>query len=426
MQKTISKEEWDKINRENKNLKALVQSFYEVNTSIDLDTVLDSTLKQASELMNAEICSIALLNDDADYLDFVKSTDPNFTKLKKLSVPVNKGLAGHVARTGKTIRVDDVHNDERFYGKIDEAMKQTTTAYICTPLIVQGKVIGTAQLMNRKDGGAFLASDALLLEGFAHQAALAIHNANMHKVMLQQKVVDAEMGICSDIQKALFPKQTPDISGFHLLGMSQPARAVGGDYYTYVYNQDGSYDVVIADISGKGVSAALMVSEFHTGYHLLAQQGYELNVLYDHLNAHLLESLPTGHFITSFAMRVSPDTSKINYILAGHNPPIVLKGKETFELERTGVFLGLGEQPFTQKSFTLEKGDLITAFSDGLPEARNANFDLFEERRIEEALKQCGEYKIEGLKNELLMRLDVFRGEEPLPDDLTLVLMRRV
>lgn len=426
MHNTITKDELNKLKRENKNLKALVRSFHEVNTSLDLDTVLHSTLNQASELMNAEIGSIALLNEEKDHLDFVESTDPNFKKLKNFSVPIDKGLAGHVARTGKTIRVDDVQNDDRFYGKIDEAMKQKTVAYICTPLKVQGQVIGTAQLMNRRDEGSFSQEDEDLLEGFATQAALAINNANMHKIMLQQKATEAEMGICSDIQKALFPKSTPNISGFDLRGMSQPARAVGGDYYTFIHNQDGSYDIVIADISGKGVSAALMVSEFHTGYQLLSQLGYDLNVLYDKLNAHLLESLPMGHFITSFAMRVYPDTNKIDYVLAGHNPPIILNKKESFELERTGAILGLSEDPYKQLSFTLEKDDLITAFSDGLPEARNSNFDLFEEYRITELVTKNRDMKLDDLEDTILESLDLFRKEEPLPDDLTLVLMRRV
>ena len=425
MQKSVSNEQWEKIQQDNKNLKALVQSFYKINSSIDLDTVLNQTLEQACDLMNAEIGSIALLNESGDHLDFLESTDPNFNKLKKLSVPIDKGLAGHVVRNGKTIRVDNVKNDDRFYGKIDEALEQTTVAYICTPLIVEQKIIGTAQLMNKRDGGSFSEDDSSLLEGFAHQAALAIHNANMHKIMMHQRAIAAEMGICSDIQKALFPKQTPKIDGYDLLGMSEPAREVGGDYYTFVKNQDGSYDVVIADISGKGVSAALMVSEFHTGYQLLSQQNLELNVLYDRLNAHLLDSLPTGHFITSFAMRVYPNTSRINYVLAGHNPPIILQNNKTVELERTGMFLGLGEEPFRQESFILEKNDLIAAFSDGLPEANNENMEQFEEKRIMETLLASSHLNLDDLKQEILIRLDNFRDKQPLPDDLTLVLMRR-
>ena len=247
----------------------------------------------------------------------------------------------------------------------------------------------------------------------------------MHKLMLKQRATEAEMGICSDIQKALFPKSEPALSGFELLGMSKPAREVGGDYYTYIPNRDGSLDIVIADISGKGVSAALMVSEFHTGYHILSKQDLGLSELYTQLNAHLRSSLPMGHFITSFAMRVFPDAAQVEYILAGHNPPILQSESGYTTLERTGPFLGLNDDPYTSRHFRMQTGDLLTAFSDGLPEARNPNFDLFEEERIIACLKEAGERPLPELQGELLGAVDQFREEEPYPDDLTLVLLRR-
>ncbi|MCB1173994.1 MAG: SpoIIE family protein phosphatase [Leptospiraceae bacterium] len=425
--KTISARELNRLQQENQRLKALVNAFYFLNSSIDLDAVLSSTLHQACALVRAEIGSIALLNESRDQLVFLESTDPKFDKLRNFSIPIEKGLAGHVARTGQTIRVDDVHKDPRFYGKIDQALEQRTVAYICTPLIVSDTVIGTAQLMNKSDGGTFSADDASLLEGFAHQAALAIHNANMHRIMLKQKASEAEMGICSDIQTALFPSAYLAIEGYQYHGFSRPARQVGGDYYTWLRNRDGSLDIVIADISGKGVSAALMVSEFHTGYHILGQQMLPLDELFNQLNAHLLESLPVGHFITAYGMRIYPDQDEFEYVLAGHSPPIILRDGAEHLLERTGLFLGLERDRYQLGRFQMRSGDLLLAFSDGLPEATNADMELYEEERIIPSLRTVQhEQDLAAIQNKLLADLDVFRQDMPLPDDLTMVLLRRL
>ena len=298
----------DSTLQENRRLRALLDTFALLNSSLELDTVLKTTLSTACDLMSASIASIALINNDQTELEFLESTDPNFDKLKKLSVPLGQGVAGTVAITGKTERIEDIHNDPRFYEKIDRALGQTTSSYLCTPLIVEDKIIGTLQIMNRlaasptpetnggPNGLTFTADDEPLIEGFARQAALAIQNAKLHEFQLQQRAFDLEMAVCAEIQSNLFPRAVPEVPGFELYGASVPAQQVGGDYYSFVRRPDGTCDVVLADVSGKGLPAALIVSDFHTGYQLLVQLDDPIQVSFNKLNAHLTDSMVTGKY----------------------------------------------------------------------------------------------------------------------------------
>lgn len=412
---------------EARRLRALVHSFELLNSSLDLDTVLETTLATAASLLNARIASIALINDAGTHLEFVKSTDPNFAALKTLEVPIGEGVAGQVARSGHTEIVADMRSDPRFYQKIDEALGQTTESYICAALVVESKIIGTAQVMNRADGRPFEEEDARLLEGFARQAALAIQNARLHGLRLRQRAIQMEMELCAEIQSKLFPSRIPEFEGFELYGFSAPSREVGGDYYSFVPMADDALDAVIGDVSGKGISAAMVVSEFHTGYHILAQRGLPLNELSEKLNAHLVDSIVTGRFITAFAARLRPCYDRVEYVLAGHPSPFVMRGDGSVErLERTGIVFGLQRKPYGRGAFELRSGDLLVAFSDGYPEAANPAEELFEEERMLQTLRGYRDAPLDEIRLALDNAIDDFRGEQVLPDDRTLVLVRRL
>ncbi len=416
----------DAMVTELRRLRALVKSFSLLNSSLDLERVLHYTLVTACELLDAEIASIALINDEGTRLEFLESTDPNFDKLKNLSVPLGKGVAGTVALTGKTERVDDIHNDERFYEKIDHALGQTTTAYLCTPLVADDTIIGTVQVMNRRGNLTFESDDEALVEGFARQAALAIQNAKLHQLRLQQKAFDLEMQLCAEIQSNLFPKSVPDPAGYEIYGSSTPAKEVGGDYYTYIRRPDGSVDAVLADVSGKGLPAALIVSDFHTGYHLLSQTDDDLETLFNKLNEHLTDTLVVGRFITVFALRIAADGSSCKYVVAGHPPPFVIRANgESEELERTGPVLGLAPIPFRQGEVQLNPGDLLLAFSDGYSEVQNAAEDLFGEERMMRYVQEHQSAPLQEIHRGLGEAVDRFREDEPLPDDMTILLVRR-
>lgn len=429
----------DSTLQENRRLRALLDTFALLNSSLELDTVLKTTLSTACDLMSASIASIALINNDQTELEFLESTDPNFDKLKKLSVPLGQGVAGTVAITGKTERIEDIHNDPRFYEKIDRALGQTTSSYLCTPLIVEDKIIGTLQIMNRlaasptpetnggPNGLTFTADDEPLIEGFARQAALAIQNAKLHEFQLQQRAFDLEMAVCAEIQSNLFPRAVPEVPGFELYGASVPAQQVGGDYYSFVRRPDGTCDVVLADVSGKGLPAALIVSDFHTGYQLLVQLDDPIQVSFNKLNAHLTDSMVTGKFITVFALRITPGEDRLEYVVAGHPPPYIIRANgELEELTRTGPVLGLLDVPFQKGEIEMFPGDILLAFSDGFSEVHDRSDELYGEDRMAKFVREFREEPLSVIHERLKHDVDRFRDQVPLPDDMTINLIRRL
>ncbi|MBI3396607.1 MAG: SpoIIE family protein phosphatase [Spirochaetia bacterium] len=422
----MSEELVEKLREEVTRLQGLVGAYYLLNSSLDLDTVLKNTLLTATSLMKAEIGSIALLNEARTELVFLESTDPKFDRLRQLVVPLGVGIAGSVAVSGKSVRVEDVRQDPRFYGKIDEEMGHKTSSYLCVPLKVDDHVIGTAQLMNRLDGRAFSEQDEHLMGGFAKQAALAIQNAKMHDLMLRQKAIESELAVCAEIQEKLFPDAPPTVPGFELYGHSLPCREVGGDYYTWVHRADGTTDVAIADVSGKGLAAAMMVSELHTAFHMLSPMDMPLDRMMTLLNNHLVDTLITGKFITMFVARLYPESTDFDYVVAGHPPPVVLgkNGIET-ELVRTGPIMGLGKLNVQMKRAALAPGQLLVSYSDGYSEASNHAGVLFGEERIPPLFHSWIGEDLAGMSLRFQEVVDVHRNGEPANDDATLVLLRK-
>lgn len=420
------KNETERLRAENARLKGLVETFTLLNSSLDLDTVLMNTLKTATKLMHAAVGSIALINEERTHLEFVESTDENFDRLKNMKVPLGEGVAGTVALTGKAERVADMSRDSRFYQKIDDALGTKTSSYLCVPLFVNKEVIGTAQIMNRLDGKPFTEEDKDLLLHFAEQAALAINNARLHGIMLKQEAIESELRVCGDIQNKLFPESLPHVDGYEVFGRSVPHREVGGDYYTFNPRHDGTTDAIIGDVSGKGLSAALMVSELHTGIHLLSQIEGSLKSHVNTLNLHLHESLIMGKFITLFAARLHGDGT-VEYVLAGHPPPPIISRDGTVRwLNRTGPVLGIGPNEIRSETIAMHPGDLLVSFSDGYSETMNPEGDMFDEERIAEVVTRWHDLPLNEIADNLDAVLAEFSQGQPPADDATLLFFRRL
>ncbi len=418
--------ETERLRSENARLKGLVETFGMLNSSLELEIVLMNTLTTATKLMSAEIGSIALINDERTHLEFVESTDKNFDRLRNMKVPLGEGVAGNVAVTGQAERIADISRDKRFYQKIDDALGTRTSSYLCVPLFVNDRIIGTAQIMNRLDGQAFTQEDETLMLHFARQAAMAIHNARMHGIMLKQQAIESEMKVCGDIQGKLFPETLPIVEGFEIFGKSVPHREVGGDYYTFQKRADGTTEAILGDVSGKGLSAALMVSELHTGIHLLSQINATLKENINTLNLHLHESLIMGKFITLFAARIHTD-GLVEYALAGHPPPPVIARDGTIRwLERTGPVLGIGPNEIRTNSIQMNSGDLLISFSDGYSETMNPEGDMFDEERIAQAVTRWQGLPLAEIATNLDRVVLEFSHGNPPADDATLVLFRKV
>ena len=282
---------------------------------------------------------------------------------------------------------------------------------------------------SRRGVGPFPPGDLRTLGLFANQAAIALENVRLHLRALEQERLEREMHVAAEIQRQILPKGAPPVPGFQLAGWNRPARQVGGDYYDMFPTKDGRMGLLVGDVSGKGIPAALMVSTLHSALRLLVGQTGAGAGLLARLNRHIQESSTPNKFITMLLGELDPGTGRLRYVNAGHNPGLLLRRDgRVEELGATGVPLGLllGSR-YTEREVTVERGDLLCLYSDGITEAESVTDDEFGTERLVELLRA---HRDDAPLDELLASIQHAVGDfsqgRPQYDDQTLLLLRRL
>jgi phosphoserine phosphatase RsbU/P len=288
-------------------------------------------------------------------------------------------------------------------------------------------LIAVGDKESRRGVGPFFASDRRTLGLFANQAALALENARLHLQALEKERLEREMHLAAEIQRQILPKGAPVVPGFELTGWYRPARQVGGDYYDLVPRRDGQIGLVLGDVSGKGMPAALMVSTLHSALRLLLDHIPFGPSLLEQLNRHIVESSAANKFITMMVAELDPHTGVLHYMNAGHNPGILLRGNGAVEqLGAGGLPLGLlPEARYQSRAVTLEPGDLLCIYSDGITEAESPDEEEFGMGRLIDLLRRERHQPLAELVNEIPRAVGEFSRGLPQGDDQTLVLLRR-
>lgn len=282
---------------------------------------------------------------------------------------------------------------------------------------------------SRKGVGPFRPEDRRTLELLANQAAIALENAELHRQALEKERLEREVELASQIQRQILPTAPPAIPGYELVGWNRPARHIGGDYYDFLRLPGGDHvALVVGDVSGKGVPAALLVSTLHSSLRLLTEREPIAPAMCERLNRHILESSSANKFITMILTELAPATGELRYLNAGHNPALVRRaGGELHELPASGMPLGLIEGArFSAESVTMAPGDLLCLYSDGITEASGPDDEEF-------GLARLGELLVGGDRRPLAEIVDAidravvdFAAGRPQGDDQTVVLLRRL
>jgi sigma-B regulation protein RsbU (phosphoserine phosphatase) len=282
---------------------------------------------------------------------------------------------------------------------------------------------------SRRGVGPFPEEDRRTLELLANQAAIALENAELHRQALEKERLEREIELASEIQRQILPKSVPDVGGWELVGWNRPARHIGGDYFDlFRLGSDSQHLVlVVGDVSGKGVPAALLVSTLHSSLRLLTERMPVCAELFDRLNRHVLESSTANKFITLFVGELDPATGELTYLNAGHNPALVLRaGGAVEQLGPGGLPLGLLPQAtFRTERLTLEPGDLLCLYSDGITEAADPADVEYGVERLATRLAAVREQPIAAQLAAVEEEVTRFAAGAPQGDDQTLVLLRR-
>jgi len=256
--------------------------------------------------------------------------------------------------------------------------------------------------------------------------AVALENKRLFKQQLRQEVISRELEVAAEIQRTLVPSRLPAGKNYQLSSIYKPHFAVGGDYYDVVEFPDGQIAFCIADITGKGVSAALLMANFQANFHALISRRPSLEEIVHELNAAMWRVTQGDKFITLFLAKYDVASRTLHYVNAGHTPPLLLSKGEVIPLRNGCTSLGwLPELPFLEiGGICLTDEALIFTYTDGLTDVRNKAGEDFGEPNLIEFLRHHSELSAKELNTSLLAHIDIFREREPYPDDITVLTCR--
>jgi len=245
-----------------------------------------------------------------------------------------------------------------------------------------------------------------------------------------QRAVAKDLETAKDIQNALFPPQTFSIPCLPCEAFYQPARGIGGDYYDFLSLSAGRWGIAIGDVSGKGIGAALLMASLQASLRAQALHPHlDLPAIVGGVNHLVHESSPTGVFASLFYAEYEPASRRLQYVNAGHNPPIIVRPRtqccELFHLRAQAVPIGMfAEVQFEATQFQLAKGDILVAYTDGITEAANSSGQLWGVEKLESLLRSCSRMAPGEIVERILAEVSDFVNDEPQRDDVTLLVMK--
>ena len=328
----------------------------------------------------------------------------------------------------KAILSADAATDERFNMAQSIADFQIRSL-ICAPLIAKdGTSLGVIQIDTRNQMSRFSDQDLQVLVGVANQASIAMDNARLHEDAVKQRALQRDLEVANQMQHALLPSKSPQVPGYHFFEFYESAYLVGGDYYDYVMLPDDRFAVIVGDVAGKGVSAAILMAKLSGDVRFWLAREPDTAKAMGEINASFSSHGWDDRFVTMVIALIDPRTQTLTLVNAGHMPPMLRNANgEVIEIggDITGLPVGvMDDYQFEAYQRELEPGDFVTIFTDGFSEAMNSNRDLYGIEKMIEVLsnKEVGPYE---LGKHLLDDVRTFAGDFPQSDDMCLVCFGR-
>jgi phosphoserine phosphatase RsbU/P len=303
---------------------------------------------------------------------------------------------------------------------------------LLVPLPGRNRLAGVIALGPKRSEEPYTKTDRQLLQTIASQTGLALENAELLESLTteiaQRERVSRDLEIAREVQERLFPQSYPKVDGVDLAGYCRPAHAVGGDYYDFFVLSDGHLALALGDISGKGISAALLMASLRASLRSIASlQQSDVATLIRRVNNLVYESSTANRYATFFYAEYDPAARLLTFVNAGHNPPYILRGTQAIPLEATGTVVGLlPDSEYAQATILMQSGDVLLTYSDGVSEAMNhADEEWSEDRMVACAQQLLNQrdctHSAQQLLDCVLTAADKFTDGAPQHDDMTIL-----
>jgi len=406
-------------------LQRLIEANQALASVESLDTLLPKLLRFAQEVTDAEASSILMYKPETQTLEFTLAYNEQAGTAesiinRNIELRLGEGIAGTVAKNRTSIIVADARKDSRFYRHVDKMSGFETRSILCAPVMHQEELLGVVQVLNAKEKEFFDEQDLLILESFSHLAAVALIRSRLMEDKLRQERMQAQLDAAARIQSNFLPR-IPDIgNGHEIFAVTQPAIFIGGDFYDLIPLGDGSLLACVADVSGKGLPAALIGATLWTTMRTLSSMHESPAMLLQALNTEVLDVLAYEMFATMICCRYWPENRTGRIALAGHLPPLHVTSGAIESIDSlSGLPLGIDPgATYSESGFTLEQGESLLLYTDGITEARDQSGEFYGKGRLESLLQVCerGPWGPEILKD-----IEAWQRGADANDDLTIV-----
>ena len=351
-------------------------------TPLDLDEVIEAIFKSLRQVVNYDAAAIYLVNKATHALELVSEVGYPEGSEDAFRLQVGQGIVGWVAKTGEAVIVADVKTDTRYV-----AARVATRSELAAPLIVEGRTLGVFNLESDVVD-AYHEGHLELVSAFAAQAALTIERARLARELLDRRRLEKELTIAREIQLSFLPKGAPELPGFDLAGTTRPHDEVGGDYFDFINISESRLGLAIADVSGKGIPAALIMAGFRMSLLAEIRNEFAIRAVMRKVNSLLFESTDRDKFVTAFYGVLDFRNRVLIFSNAGHNPPILMReGGRIDYLTDGGVALGvLADAEYEERPIAIRPGDVLVLYTDGVTEAEDPSGDQYGRKRLEDCV----------------------------------------
>jgi sigma-B regulation protein RsbU (phosphoserine phosphatase) len=409
----------------------LLEMFHSTRGTLDLRETLDRLLDGLRPFIPFDAGGIFVLRDEVTpaptggFSEQIAGVSwRGFTPRSPLTDPMlreGKGIVGHVIRSGEVVCSEDVRLDPRYVQARAETLSE-----VAVPIQLDGRTIGALNLESDRTG-SFHADDVEVLRFFAEATAIAVDKAVLHARLTAAGHLERQIATAQQVQERLLPANLPNVPGHELAGVCLPSARVGGDYFDCIALPGGQLGLVVADVSGHGVPAAIIMSAFRALVRTFMRAGHALDEVAETLNRELPDTTAGNAFVTAVLATLDPTSGRFRYVNCGHHPPLVDRaGQAPRWLGRGGPLLGvLADVRFEIDEVELAPGDQLVLFTDGIVEARSPAGAWFGARRLAELVADHRGHRARELVEHIVFEARAFAGAGGLEDDVTLVMLRR-
>lgn len=396
-----------------------------------LERLLDEIMIASQYILDAEKSSFMLYDPADKKLHFHVLEGYSENIIKNFPLELGSGIAGWVAKHRIPQLVDDCYTDKRFNKNYDEMSNFLTRNMVCVPLLKNDNLIGVLSVINKKGGRSFVVEDVRLLETLAGQCSVAIENSKLLETKVKAEALKKELETAHKIQEKLLPTFLPEFPSISFAAKLIPAQEVGGDYYSIYKMSDELCLMLVADVSGKGIPAALLVSTIDATLHTvlkLKDNRTNPKFIAETINSVLCEASTTEKFATAWIGIIDLNANKLYSINAGHNQPIILRsGAATVErLAKGGIFLGVIPFDYELEIVAFGRDDILVFFSDGVVEAMDSNNVLFGDDRLIELIVSNRGNSVEEILDKIITEVLNHELLTSQSDDITLAIVKGV